>query len=149
MEIRDPAERKRDLLLRLEHEKDIWVATAAPDGVPCLVPLWFHWDGEFIWFVTRFTNPTGRNLRANGRARLSLPDTRDVILIDGEVTSYTREEVPPEAADAFTADTGWDPREDAPSYGYFRVRLVGVQAWREVQEMRGRELMREGAWLTD
>ncbi|GAQ52999.1 pyridoxamine 5'-phosphate oxidase family protein [Streptomyces acidiscabies] len=147
--IRDFAQRKHDTLARLEREMDIWVATAGPDGVPCLVALWFVWHGDALWLATRFTNPTGRNLQGGGKVRLALGDTRDVVLVDGETTSYTRESVPEDAARAFEAKTGWDPRQDAASYGFFRVRPLEVQAWCEQRELPRRHLMRDGVWLTD
>ncbi|MFE9900856.1 pyridoxamine 5'-phosphate oxidase family protein [Streptomyces achromogenes] len=144
--VRTPARRKSDLLARLERETDIWVATADAHGVPCLVPLWFVWHEESFWLCTRGTNPTGRNLRDGGRTRLALGHTRDVVLVDGEVRAFGAGEVPPVAADAFTAKTGWDPRADCPAYVFFQVRPVAVQAWHEVPELRGRHLMRDGAW---
>ncbi|MFJ3307095.1 pyridoxamine 5'-phosphate oxidase family protein [Streptomyces sp. NPDC086549] len=144
---RGPEQRKRDVLARLERESDVWVATAATDGSPCLVALWFTWDGEFVWLSTRVSNPTGRNLRDGARTRLAFGDTRDVVLVDGDVEMFTARDVPAAAADAFRTKTGWDPREDSPSYAYFRVRPEAVQAWREVHELRGRHLMRDGAWV--
>ncbi|MEU9270871.1 pyridoxamine 5'-phosphate oxidase family protein [Streptomyces sp. NPDC048251] len=144
---RTPGRRKQELLDRLERELDIWVATADREGLPCLVALWFCWDGEHLWLSTRLTNPTGRNLREGGRARLALGDTRDVVLVDGEVETYTREEVPEAAARAFLAKTGWDPGRDSASYAYFRVRPLAVQTWREVHELPRRHLMRDGVWV--
>jgi hypothetical protein len=144
---RGPEQRKRDVLKRLAEELDIWVATADQAGVPCLVALWFVWDGEHLWLSTRLTNPTGRNLRDGRRARLAFGATRDVVLIDGEVETFTAGEVPAEAAGAFLARTGWDPREDSASYAYFKVRPRVVQAWREVHEMPGRHVMRNGVWV--
>ncbi|MFE1878985.1 pyridoxamine 5'-phosphate oxidase family protein [Streptomyces diastatochromogenes] len=143
---RTAAQRKHDVLARLEQEIDIWVATADADGLPCLVPLWFAWDGESLWLSTRGTNPTGRNLRDGGRTRLALGHTRDVVLIDGDVRAFGAEDVPEAAADAFAAKTGWDPRTDSPSYAYFQVRPNAVQAWRAEHELRGRHLMRDGEW---
>ncbi|MFC9504536.1 pyridoxamine 5'-phosphate oxidase family protein [Streptomyces sp. NPDC057002] len=143
---RTPEQRKADLLARLEREMDIWVATADAEGVPCLVPLWFVRHDEAVWLCTRLTNPTGRNLRDGRRARLALGDTRDVVLVDGEVETFTCAGVPPAAAEAFLAKTGWDPREDHASYAFFRVRPRAVQAWCEVQELPRRHLMRDGVW---
>ncbi|MFV0137659.1 pyridoxamine 5'-phosphate oxidase family protein [Streptomyces sp. HMX87] len=143
---RDPARRKRDVLDRLERELDIWVATADPDGVPCLVPLWFVWDGTDLWLATRPTNPTGRNLRTGRRVRLAFGHTRDVVLIDGDVEVFAAHEAPTAAAGAFLAKTGWDPREDSAPYAYFRVRPRAVQAWHEEHELKGRHLMRDGVW---
>src|SRR5262245_56447985 len=108
---RDPRERRNDVLRRLEKEIDIWVATADADALPCMVPLWFVWHGESVWLATRTTNPTGRNLRDGRKARLALGDTRDVVLIDGDVETHALPEVPAAAAEAFLAKTGWDPRQ--------------------------------------
>lgn len=144
---RDPEQRKHDVLTRLEREMDIWVATADSDGVPCLVALWFVWDGEFLWLSTRETNPTGRNLRDGGRTRLAFGDTRDVVLIDGDVTAYTVRDVPSAAAVAFLEKTGWDPRTSDAPYAYYRVRPRAVQAWHEQRELPRRHLMRDGVWV--
>ncbi|WP_282702348.1 pyridoxamine 5'-phosphate oxidase family protein [Streptomyces sp. CC219B] len=144
---RTPEQRRRDVLERLEREMDIWVASADAEGVPCLVALWFVWDGEALWLATRPTNPTGRNLRTGARTRLAFGDTRDVVLIDGDVETFTAREVPVAAAEAFLAKTGWDPREEAASYAYFRVRPRAVQAWHEVRELPRRHLMRDGVWV--
>ena len=42
---------------------------------------------------------------------------------------------------------GWDPRQDHPSYVFFRVVPRTVQAWGTVPEMLARTLMRDGTWL--
>ncbi|KYK13968.1 pyridoxamine 5'-phosphate oxidase family protein [Streptomyces rochei] len=143
---RGPGQRRQDVLDRLERELDIWVATADPDGVPCMVPLWFVWHGDAVWLCTRAANPTGRNLRDGGRARLALGHTRDVVLIDGEAEVFGLREAPAGAAEAFAAKTGWDPRGDGASYAWFRVRPLAVQAWHEVRELKGRHIMRDGVW---
>ncbi len=97
--------------------------------------------------VTRVTNPTGRNLRDGRRTRLALPDSGDVVLIDGVVDTFATADVPGATAEAFLAKTGWDPRKDSLSYAFFRVRPHAVQAWRGEHELRGRHLMRDGAWV--
>ena len=95
---RSPEQRRRDVLARLERELDVWVASADADALPCLVPLWFVWDGQYVWLSTRPTNPTGRNLGTGRRTRLAFADTRDVVLIDGEATTFTDRDVPAAAA---------------------------------------------------
>jgi hypothetical protein len=143
---RTPGQRRRDLLDRLEREIDVRVSTADIVGVPCLVALWFVRDGEALWLSTRGTNPTGRNLRNGRRARSAFGDTRDVVLIDGEVEAFTSEEVPPAAAEAFAAKTARDPRAGRAPYAFFRVRPLAVQAWHEQRELPQRHLMRDGNW---
>ncbi|MFF3837448.1 pyridoxamine 5'-phosphate oxidase family protein [Streptomyces sp. NPDC001930] len=144
--VRDPQQRRKDVLARLAEEVDIWVASASADALPYLVPLAFHWDGTDIWLCTRLTNPTGRNLAAGGRTRLALGHTRDVVLIDGDVTTLGVDDVPTEAIEGFAAKCGWDPRNSGPAYGWFRVRPTAVEAWLEEPELAGRHLMRDGVW---
>ncbi|WP_344842904.1 hypothetical protein [Nonomuraea dietziae] len=55
-------------------------------------------------------------------------------------------EVPAEVGDAFAVKTGFDPRELSSPYLYFRIRPERIQAWREVNELEARELMRDGRW---
>ncbi|MER8007621.1 pyridoxamine 5'-phosphate oxidase family protein [Streptomyces sp. NPDC094149] len=143
---RDQRRRKDDVLARFARESDVWVATADADGLPCLVALGFVRDGACFWLCTRLTNPTGRNLRDGGRTRLAFGDTRDVVLVDGDVETFSRAQVPGTAAEAFADRTGWDPRADAESYAYFRVRPRAVQAWCGVHELPGRHLVRDGVW---
>ncbi|AEW93985.1 MULTISPECIES: pyridoxamine 5'-phosphate oxidase family protein [Streptomycetaceae] len=144
---RSLALRKRQALHRLDHDQDVWVATADGDGVPCLVPLYFWWDGHAVWIATRGTNPTGVNLSRSGLARLSFGHTRDVVLMAGTATDFARDGLPAGVGDAFAAKFGWDPREDHPSYRYFRIVPELIQAWGTVAEMADRTLMRDGRWL--
>jgi hypothetical protein len=148
-EPRPGEQRKRAVLERLRTEQDVWVATAGPEGVPCLVPLSVHWDGTAVWLATKSTNPTGRNLRGSGSVRISFGDTRDVVMIDGSVEVFTREEVGDATAAAYAARCGWDPgrpeRKGSP-YLYFRVTPTAVQAFHGEHELVGRHLMRDGAW---
>lgn len=66
--------------------------------------------------------------------------------MDGLVEIFTRETVPEELADAFAAKL-WEARTETVRYAYFRITPQRVQAWREVNELPGRDLMRAGQWL--
>ncbi|MEV7614595.1 pyridoxamine 5'-phosphate oxidase family protein [Streptomyces sp. NPDC089799] len=144
---RDTAQRRQDTLERLGRERDIWVSTAHPDHGPHQVPLWFLWDGRAVWMCTGANSATVRNARAEPRVRLALPDALDVVLLQGEAECHPAPEVPEDAADAFAAKFGWDPRTEESPYAYLRVAPQTVRAWRSVPELRGRLLMRDGAWL--
>ncbi|WP_031485602.1 pyridoxamine 5'-phosphate oxidase family protein [Streptomyces bicolor] len=145
---RPAKQRKQDTLHRLEHDEDVWVATAEVDGgVPYLVPLSFLWDGSTLLLATPANSPTGRNLRTTGRARLGVGPTRDVVMIEGTVDTLTTAQLAEGEADRFAARTGFDPRQLSTPYLYFRVRPQRVQAWREADELAGRELMADGKWL--
>jgi len=145
---RNAKQRKQDTLTRLEHDEDVWVSTADADGgAPYLVPLSFLWDGATLLLATPAASPTGRNLRATGKVRLGIGPTRDVVMIDGAVRTLEPAELSEDVGDAFAARTGFDPRRLTTAYLYFRVTPRRVQAWREANEIAGRDLMREGEWL--
>lgn len=144
---RPRAQRRRDTEHRLRHDVDVWVASASPDGAPYLVPLSFDWDGEALLMATPADSPTSRNLAAAGVARLGLGDTRDVTMIEGDVEVLEIDALPRERADRFAEHTGFDPRALTTPYRWFRVSPRRVQAWREANEIAGRDLMRDGRWL--
>lgn len=144
---RSPQQRKRDTLNRLEQDIDAWVSTAdAAGGLPYLVPLSFRWDGSSLLVATPAGSPTGRNLQATGKVQLGIGPTRDVVLIDGTVRVLSAGELTDELCDDFATKAGFDPR-GLSSYRYFRIQPQRIQAWREVNELAGRELMRDGHWV--
>jgi hypothetical protein len=143
---RSPEQRRRDTERLLDTEVDLWVATSSAAGVPWLVPLSFEWDGATVLLATSVSSPTGRNL-ADGAFRLGVGATRDVAMIDGEVEVLAMDAISRERGDRFAARTGFDPRGLA-TFRWFRVTPRRVQAWREENELAGRDLMRDGAWLT-
>ena len=144
---RSPAQRRQDTLERLERDVDAWVATAdAAGGTPYLVPLSFLWDGGTLLLATPSASPTSRNLHATGKVRLGIGPTRDLVLIEGTVDEVLpAAEVPGDLGDAFAAKTGFDPRQ-LSDYRYFRIHPQRLQAWREANELEGRELMAGGQW---
>ena len=144
---RSRAQRRRDTEQRLTRDVDVWVASASADGAPYLVPLSFDWDGEALLVATPADSPTGRNLAASRTVRLGLGGTRDVSMIDGDVEVLEIDALPQQRGDRFAAHTGFDPRVLATPYRWFRISPQRIQAWREVDELPGRELMRDGRWL--
>ncbi|WP_327350848.1 pyridoxamine 5'-phosphate oxidase family protein [Streptomyces sp. NBC_01304] len=141
------AERRRDTEHRLGHDIDVWVASASPDGAPHLVPLSFDWDGEALLVATPAASPTGRNLAATGTAQLALGHTRDVAMIEGHVEVLAIDALAPDLGDRFAARSGFDPRSLTTRYCWFRITPHRIRAWREENELTGRELMRDGRWL--
>jgi general stress protein 26 len=146
----DPARslsvRKQDTLRRLEQDVDLWVATASADGAPYLMPLSFLWDDKTLLLSTAGSNPTARNLRANPTLQLTLGHTRDVIHIEATARALEPHEITESEGDAFAEKAGFDPRPLA-GYLFFRVTPTKIQAWREVNELKDRVLLRDGLWL--
>ncbi len=145
---RSSEQRKRDTLHRLEHDVDAWVATGGDaDVTPYLVPLSFLWDGATLLIATPSSSPTSRNLRSNATVRVGIGPTRDVVLVEGAAHALEAVDITDEVGDSFAEKTGFDPRELTTPYVYFRIHPRKVQAWREADELDGRDLMSDGAWL--
>jgi hypothetical protein len=143
---RSTAERVRATRARLAADIDVWVATASAEGVPYLVPLSYLWHGGRIVMATSERTATVRNLRRGGPVRLALDGLRDVVLIDADVAFVAAGDLDQAVADAYAAHAGWDPRADATST-WLVATPTRIRAWREVNELPGREIMRGGAWL--
>lgn len=146
-EPRSPAERKADVLATLSAPvADVWVATA--DGAePHLVPLTAAWHDERIVLATARAAPTGRNLMESGKCRLAFGRTRDVVMIDAVLERIVAVAESGPTGEAYAAQNDWDPRTAGDDYVFLALRPTRIMAWREVNELRGRTLMRNGAWL--
>jgi Pyridoxamine 5'-phosphate oxidase len=143
---RSRAQRRIDVLAKLRTDVDLWVASADESGGAYLVPLSYYWDDSALTIATPRASRTARNLVRAGWARVALGTTRDVVIIEGPVEAIpigtdTRLE------DAHAQATGFDPRTLAEVYVYLRITPHTVQAWREANELEGRQLMRRGEWL--
>jgi nitroimidazol reductase NimA-like FMN-containing flavoprotein (pyridoxamine 5'-phosphate oxidase superfamily) len=143
---RSTEERKHDTLELLRRGVDAWVASANERGDAYLIPLSYYWDGARLTVATPRASRTARGLIRTGRARVGAGETRDVVMIDGTV-----EVLPigadPELEDLHAEATGFDPRELETEYVYLRITPTRIQAWREENELAGRDLMRDGDWL--
>ncbi|RSM52623.1 hypothetical protein DMB66_39895 [Actinoplanes sp. ATCC 53533] len=145
---RPPADRKADVLAKLTAAvPDVWVATAAAD-TPYLVPLTMAWLRERIVLATDAKSRTAANLTATGVARIALGATRDVVMIDAVLgETFPVAQAPAWVAEGYANGTDWDPRQAGGTYVYLILRPDRVQAWREVNEIADRTLMRNGTWL--
>ena len=140
---RSAQQRKADTLRRLERDRDLWVASASADGEAMLVPLSFHWHEGGLTLATPAATRTARNLLRAGVARVALGPTRDVVLIDGRLSIAVADAL----IDAYAAHTGWDPRQESVPHALLRLEPLRIQAWREVNELAGRHIMRDGSWV--
>lgn len=144
---RSREQRKADALAALTTPAvDVWVATTSTDGRPHLVPLSLAWVDQRAVIAVEATSVTGRNLVASGAARLAVGPTRDVVMLD--VLLERTVDVAEDAGlgTAYAGQADWDPRS-SPGFVFMVLRPVRVQAWREVDEIAGRTLMRDGTWL--
>ena len=149
MATRSPKERKADALSKLAAlEANVWVASASPtDGVH-MVPVTHTWDGTRIVLATEPWSRSATNITASPRVRLALGETRDVVMIDAVlVEAVPTSEAPAVVADGYAAQAGWDPRTDNGEYVYLAFGPERIQVWREDEDLTGRTVMRNGAWV--
>ncbi len=73
-------------LKRLETERNIWVATVRADTRPHLVPVWFAWHNEKVYFCIQCESVKARNLQKNPQIALSLEDGSKVVICEGTTT---------------------------------------------------------------
>lgn len=148
---RSRAQRRQDAIAQLTAPAaDVWVASADPaDGRPHLVPLSLAWVEDRAVIALDRASRTARNLTAGGVARLAVGPTRDVVLLDVELAADVGVLDPDahELAERYAAQADWDPREAGDGYRFLVLRPHRIQAWREVDELPGRTLMRGGVWL--
>jgi hypothetical protein len=146
-EPRDRATRKADTLAMLATPAiDVWVATASSEAAPYLVPVSLAWVDERVVIALDGSSLTARNLTASGAARLAVGPTRDVVMIDAVLKRTVDVDADAALGAAYVAQADWDPRR-SPGYVFLVLRPVRVQAWREVNEIAERTLMRDGRWL--
>jgi hypothetical protein len=144
---RDRATRKADTLAMLATPViDVWVATASSEAAPYLVPVSLAWVDERVVIALDGSSLTARNLTASGAARLAVGPTRDVVMIDAVLERTVDVDADAALGAAYVAQADWDPRR-SPGYVFLVLRPLRVQAWREVNEIAERTLMRDGRWL--
>jgi general stress protein 26 len=149
MATRSPKERKADALSKLAAvETNVWVASASPTGDVHLVPVTHTWDGSQIVLATEPLSRTVANVTANPQVRLALGETRDVVMIDAVlVEAVPTSEASTVLAEGYTAQAGWDPQTDGGDYVYLVFGPERIQVWREDEDLAGRTVMRNGAWV--
>jgi hypothetical protein len=147
-EPRDTKTRTQDTLTRLINDTDAMVATSDAYGNVHMVPLCFYYEQSgSLLMATPATNQTARNWIMTKKARVSLGHTRDMVMMIGHFEIVGPSELTSDLMDHYAIKTGWDPREFPEPHVYARFVPQRVQAWRELNEMAGREIMRHGRWI--
>ena len=88
---------------RLASEGVGWLTTAGADGQPQSSPVWFIWDGTWLWLRSQARAGKVRNIEANTRVAFHLADDGhggEIVTIEG---TASLESEPPELLDAYLA----------------------------------------------
>ncbi|MCA9990135.1 MAG: pyridoxamine 5'-phosphate oxidase family protein [Anaerolineales bacterium] len=135
--MRRSIDRWRSLLSRLSREMTIWLATTREDNRPHLVPVWFVWLDDKIYVATGTETQKFANLRQNQAVALALPDTAQVIIIEGEahVADYRTTD---KIADYFYNKYEWDFRyDDSVTWRLLEITPRKILAWGDEYEYEG------------
>ncbi len=136
MRRRNPA-RWRAIEARLGRESTIWVATVRYDGRPHLAPVWFIWFENKIYFTTGSETQKFANLYHNQRIVLSLPDTANVIIIEGEAHVAQRDKIDT-LGDYFFHKYEWDFRyDDSADWRLIEITPHKILTWGDGYEDEG------------
>ena len=113
---------------RAAQERNLWLATARPDGRPHLVPIWFAAVDD-AWFVC--VNPNSvkaRNLQAEPRCTWSLENGDSALVFEGTARPAAPS---PAVAAAFRAKFDWDIEHDPDNDQLFELtptrKVMGKQ----------------------
>ena len=61
----------------LEQPNLVHLGTVRPDGAPQVNPMWFIWDGEFIWFTHTNYRQKYKNVAHEPRVSISMVDPEE------------------------------------------------------------------------
>ena len=145
--MRDTRTRKADVLAALEQQADLWLASGDAAGRPHLIPVSVWWDGTHLVIATAAASRTARNMTDMGQVRVAGGSPADAIMIDAEVVDSRAADDSAELAEGFAAAVGWDPRQVAKGWIFFRLRPTRIQAYKGYDELEGRDVMRGSTWL--
>jgi hypothetical protein len=124
-----------DVRARLEEARQYWLATTRPDGRPHTVPTDGLWLDDAFWFGGSPRTVKHRNLTADGRASLHLPDAIASVIVEGVCDVYRPDAAHAERlVQASTAKYGHAPPPNAYVEGVWRLRPVKVMAWTSLTE---------------
>lgn len=138
------------LAILTQPEADGWIATTSRltqrAAQAHMVPLSLAWINECVVIAVPEMSKTARNLRECPTARIGAGTTRDVVMLDAVVARRLSAEQDDALRSAYRARAGWDPGREH-GYEFLVLTPTRVQAWRERNEIPGRDLMIDGQWL--
>ena len=140
MKRRNPA-RLRAIEARLSRETTIWLATTRHDGRPHLVPIWYVWLEGKLYLSTGTDTQKYLNMYRNQSVSLALPDTQNVIIIEGEAHAANRETTTI-LADYFYNKYEWDFRYDETTqWRLIEITPYKILAWGDGYDQDGTRVL--------
>lgn len=118
----------------LQAFRSIWLSTTRPDGRPHAVPVWYIWDGRYLYFISARKLQKSRNLASQPWIVVHAGDGDDVIILEGLTAIVRDPEELNRIDDAYRAKYV-DPGSGAqatifePDADLYRVHVKHVMAW--------------------
>jgi hypothetical protein len=145
--LRDIATRKKDVLDALAKNGRFWLGTADPTGKPHVIAVSAWWHSDALVMATLGTSRTARNMEMNPHVTLAGGAFNDAIVIHAQMIESRAVADAPELARGFKAAMGWEPSEVSEGWSFFTLRPIKIQAFREFEEIEGRDVMVRSRWL--
>ncbi|MEZ0164844.1 pyridoxamine 5'-phosphate oxidase family protein [Kineococcus sp. LSe6-4] len=114
---------------RLRTERTLWCCTLRPDGSPHLTPVWFVHDAGTFWIGTAAHSVKVRNVRADPRVSLALPDGEAPVVAEGVARLRTTGYPDPVVAAFAAGYGGWDVRDPLGDGTPGALLEVEVRRW--------------------
>jgi PPOX class probable F420-dependent enzyme len=124
------------VVAQLVHERDYWLSTIARDGSPHLSPVWAAFVAEDCYLYSERRTVKARNLAADPRAVLHLPDASDVVIVHGRLEDIGHPRDHDEVTEAFAtkyrrpADQAFLPTNDPAFDVLYVLRPTRALMWR-------------------
>jgi general stress protein 26 len=113
-----------------------WFSSTRPDGRAHLAPIWHVWHAGCAYVVTQASAVRVRNIAHHAGVSLSLPDTKDVVIIEGDAR------LAPEQQDAlnplFKEKYNWEFASDTSYNVIIEVKPRKIIAWATDGTSQGR-----------
>ena len=123
--------------------RNVWLATARPDGRPHLAPVWFVVVDDRLWMCTGRDSVRVRNLRANPSASACLEPGGEPVVAEGTVAIHEaihETGQPATVIDAFRTKYDWDITVEVDNLPHLEKVLKAVRRVRGIGDVERREI---------
>ena len=146
-QLRDVATRKKDVMERLLRSGRFWLGTADKTGKPHVIAVFAWWHSDALVISTLTGSRTARNMERNPRVTLATGPFDDAIIIHAQMIESRAVDDAPDMAHGFNAALGGEPSQIGEGWTFFRLRPTKIQAFRDFDELEGRDVMIDSRWL--
>lgn len=116
-----------DVAAKLAASRNYWIATASPEGVPHVAPVWGVWYQGALYFGTDPTSRKAKNIAASHSIVAHLESGDDVVIVEGVAERLPEASIGRELDEAYFRKYGYRLKGNAT----YRVEPRQAFAWSE------------------